>query len=182
MKTSIDPNHPFFSMALKQLNRTASVLGLKDADVERLKWPRRSITVSIPVRMDNGEVKTFYGYRVLHYLSNGPSKGGLRFHLKVDLGEMSALSMFNSWKYALYGLPFGGAKGGVACDPSKMSSAEIERLSRRYAQEMIAYIGPEMDVMDPDLGTNEQIMAWIMDVYSINKGYTVPSVVTGKPL
>ena len=117
-----------------------------------------------------------------HHLTLGPTKGGLRYHPDVTLGEVAALAMWMSWKCALTGLPYGGAKGGIACDPGKMSMTELERLTRRYTQEMIPFIGPQVDVMAPDLGTNEQIMAWMMDTYSVHVGYTVPSIVTGKPV
>jgi glutamate dehydrogenase (NAD(P)+) len=119
---------------------------------------------------------------VQHYLTLGPTKGGLRYHPEVKLGEVAALAMWMSWKCALTGLPYGGAKGGIACDPGKLSKQELERLTRRYTQEMIAFIGPQVDVMAPDLGTNEQVMAWIMDTYSVHMGYSVPSIVTGKPV
>jgi glutamate dehydrogenase (NAD(P)+) len=124
----------------------------------------------------------YFGYRVQHYLTLGPTKGGLRYHPDVQLGEVAALAMWMSWKCALTGLPYGGAKGGIACDPRKMSLTELERLTRRFTQEMIPFIGPQVDVMAPDVGTNEQVMAWMMDTYSIHMGYTVPSIVTGKPV
>ena len=138
--------------------------------------------VSLPIHCDDGSTKVFTGYRVQHYLTLGPSKGGLRFHPDVALGEVAALAMWMSWKCALTGLPYGGAKGGITCDPTKMSLTEIERLTRRYTQEMIPFIGPQVDIMAPDVGTNEQTMAWMMDTYSVHMGYTVPSIVTGKPV
>ncbi len=140
------------------------------------------MTVAVPVRRDDGSVQVFSGYRVQHHLTLGPTKGGLRFHPDVALGEVAALAMWMSWKCALTGLPYGGAKGGIACDPGAMSSGELERLTRRYTQEMIPFIGPQVDVMAPDVGTNEQIMAWMMDTYSTHAGYSVPSIVTGKPV
>jgi glutamate dehydrogenase (NAD(P)+) len=132
--------------------------------------------------LDDGSTHVFTGYRVQHHLTLGPTKGGLRYHPEVTLGEVAALAMWMSWKCALTGLPYGGAKGGVACDPGKMTRNELERLTRRYTQEMIPFIGPQVDVMAPDLGTNEQVMAWVMDTYSVHAGYTVPSIVTGKPV
>ena len=148
----------------------------------RLKFPKRSMTVALPVHMDDGTTRVFTGYRVQHHLTLGPTKGGLRYHPDVALGEVAALAMWMSWKCALTGLPYGGAKGGIACDPRKLSPTELERLTRRYTQEMIPFIGEKVDVMAPDMGTNEQTMAWMMDTYSVHTGYTVPSIVTGKPV
>ena len=128
------------------------------------------MTVALPIHRDDGSTQVFTGYRVQHHLTLGPTKGGLRFHPDVTLGEVAALAMWMSWKCALTGLPYGGAKGGIACDPGKLSMAELERLTRRYTQEMIPFIGPQMDVMAPDLGTNEQVMAWMMDTYSVHVG------------
>jgi glutamate dehydrogenase (NAD(P)+) len=147
-----------------------------------LKFPKRSMTVSLPVHLDNGSTRVFTGHRVQHHLTLGPTKGGLRYHPDVALGEVAALAMWMSWKCALAGLPYGGAKGGIACDPGKLSQNELERLTRRYTQEMIPFIGEKVDVMAPDMGTNEQTMAWMMDTYSVHTGYTVPSIVTGKPV
>lgn len=147
-----------------------------------MKFPKRSLTVAVPVRMDNGEVRVFSGYRVQHHLSLGPTKGGLRFHPDVRLGEVAALAMWMSWKCALTGLPYGGAKGGVACDPRTLSIGELERVTRRFTQEIVSFIGPQIDIPAPDVGTNEQTMAWIMDSYSIHAGHSVPGVVTGKPV
>jgi len=140
------------------------------------------MTVALPIHRDDGSTQVFTGYRVQHFLTLGPTKGGLRYHPDVRLGEVAALAMWMSWKCALTGLPYGGAKGGIACDPGKLSTTELERLTRRYTQEMIPFIGPQVDVMAPDLGTNEQVMAWMMDTYSVHTGYTVPSSVTGKPV
>jgi len=140
------------------------------------------MTVALPIRLDDGSTRVFSGYRVQHHLTLGPTKGGLRYHPDVALGEVAALAMWMSWKCALTGLPYGGAKGGIACDPSKMSRGEIERLTRRYTQEMIPFIGPQVDVMAPDVGTNEQTMAWMMDTYSMHEGHSVPGIVTGKPV
>jgi len=149
---------------------------------DRLKYPKRALTVALPIHRDDGSTQVFTGYRVQHFLTLGPTKGGLRFHPDVRLGEVAALAMWMSWKCALTGLPYGGAKGGITCDPDKMSLTELERLTRRYTQEMIPFIGPQVDVMAPDVGTNEQVMAWMMDTYSVHSGYTVPSIVTGKPV
>ncbi|PYM14541.1 MAG: glutamate dehydrogenase, partial [Verrucomicrobia bacterium] len=145
-------------------------------------YPKRSMTVALPIKRDDGSTEVFSGYRVQHHLTLGPTKGGLRYHPDVTLGEVAALAMWMSWKCALTGLPYGGAKGGIACDPHKLSAGELERLTRRYTQEMIPFIGPQVDIMAPDVGTNEQIMAWMMDSYSMHMGHTVPSIVTGKPV
>ena len=169
-------------MACRQFDRVADHLQIPESDCGRLKFPKRSLAVALPVHMDDGTTQVFSGYRVQHHLTIGPTKGGLRYHPDVKLGEVAALAMWMSWKCALAGLPFGGAKGGIACDPSKLSPGEVERLTRRFTQEMIPFIGPQMDVMAPDVGTNEQTMAWIMDTFSMHAGYTVPSVVTGKPV
>jgi glutamate dehydrogenase (NAD(P)+) len=174
--------HPTFQMACRQFDIVADHLQIPTSERERLKFPKRSLTVALPVHMDDGSTKVFSGYRVQHHLTLGPTKGGLRYHPDVTLGEVAALAMWMSWKCALAGLPYGGAKGGITCDPSKMSHTEIERLTRRYTQEMIPFIGPQVDVMAPDVGTNEQTMAWMMDTYSVHIGCTVPSIVTGKPV
>ena len=175
-------DHPTFRMACQQFDLVADHLQIPVADRDRVKYPKRSMVVAVPIHRDDGTTEVFTGYRVQHYLTLGPTKGGLRFHPDVTLGEVAALAMWMSWKCALTGLPYGGAKGGVTCDPSKMSKNEIERLTRRYTQEMIPFIGPRIDVMAPDVGTNEQIMAWMMDTYSNHMGYTEPSIVTGKPV
>jgi glutamate dehydrogenase (NAD(P)+) len=175
-------DHPTFAMACKQFDLVADHLELSDSDRARLKYPKRSMTVALPIRCDDGKTKLFTGYRVQHHLTLGPTKGGLRYHPDVRIGEVAALAMWMSWKCALTGLPYGGAKGGIACDPTKMTQGELERLTRRYTQEMIPFIGPQVDVMAPDVGTNEQVMAWMMDTYSTYAGYTVPSIVTGKPV
>ncbi len=168
-------------MACAQFDAVADRLEIPDAERARLKFPKRSMTVALPIHRDDGSTQVFCGYRVQHHLTLGPTKGGLRFHPDVTLGEVAALAMWMSWKCALTGLPYGGAKGGVACDPRKLSLTELERLTRRYTQEMIPFIGPQVDVMAPDVGTNEQVMAWMMDTYSVYAGHTVPSIVTGKP-
>ncbi len=175
-------DHPTFHMACQQFDLVADYLQIPEAERGRLKYPKRSMTVALPVRLDDGSVKVFSGYRVQHHLSLGPTKGGLRYHPDVALGEVAALAMWMSWKCALAGLPYGGAKGGIECDPRKLSPGELERLTRRFTQEMIPFIGPQVDIMAPDLGTNEQVMAWIMDSYSVHMGATVPSIVTGKPV
>ncbi len=174
--------HPTFDMACQQFDLVADRLGIDADDRARLKYPKRSMSVSVPVKMDDGHVHVFGGYRVQHHLTLGPTKGGLRYHPDVTIGEVAALAMWMSWKCALTGLPYGGAKGGITCDPRKMSIGELERLTRRYTQEMIPFIGPQIDIMAPDVGTNEQTMAWMMDTYSMHAGYTVPSIVTGKPV
>jgi glutamate dehydrogenase (NAD(P)+) len=173
---------PTFQMACQQFDSVADRLQIPEAERARLKFPKRAMVVSLPIHRDNGAVEVFCGYRVQHHLTLGPTKGGLRFHPDVTLGEVAALSMWMSWKCALTGLPYGGAKGGIACDPLKLSTTELERLTRRYTQEMIPFIGPQVDVMAPDVGTNEQTMAWIMDTYSVHVGNAVPSIVTGKPV
>jgi glutamate dehydrogenase (NAD(P)+) len=174
--------HPTFRMACQQFDLVADHLEIPEEERGRLKFPKRALAVTLPIRRDDGSTEIFQGYRVQHHLALGPTKGGLRYHPEVTLGEVAALAMWMSWKCALTGLPYGGAKGGIACDPGKMSRGELERLTRRYTQEMIPFIGPQVDVMAPDLGTNEHIMAWMMDTYSVYMGATVPSIVTGKPV
>jgi len=182
MTEKSDFDSPMLRTALAQLDQVAGRLGL-DQDVhERLRHPRRALVVSIPVRMDDGNTAVFTGYRVHHNSVLGPTKGGLRYDAEVTLGEVSALAMLMSWKCALMGLPYGGAKGGVRCDPRKLSRRELEGLTRRYTAEIILLIGPDLDIPAPDLGTDEQTMAWMMDTYSMTQGRTVPGVVTGKPL
>src|SRR6202035_420048 len=173
---------PTFQMACDQFKVIADYLQISRSLRDRLMYPKRSIVVAVPVRMDDGSTQLFQGYRVQHTLSMGPTKGGTRFGTTVTIGEVAALAMWMSWKCALAGLPYGGAKGGITCDPRKLSTTELERLTRRYTQEMIPFIGPQVDVMAPDLGTNEQIMAWMMDTYSMHMGHSVPSIVTGKPV
>ncbi|HUR45733.1 MAG TPA: Glu/Leu/Phe/Val dehydrogenase [Candidatus Saccharimonadales bacterium] len=174
--------HPTFQMACQQFEVVADYLDIPSDDRERIKLPKRSMIVALPIHRDNGKTEVFMGYRVQHHLTLGPTKGGLRYHPDVALGEVAALAMWMSWKCALTGLPYGGAKGGIACDPRTMSTQELERLTRRYTQEMIPFIGPQVDVMAPDVGTNEQTMAWMMDTYSVHMGSTMPSIVTGKPV
>jgi glutamate dehydrogenase (NAD(P)+) len=182
MTEKSDFDSPMLRTALSQLDHTARRLQL-DQDVhERLRHPRRALVVSIPVKMDDGKTAVFTGYRVHHNSVLGPTKGGLRYDADVSLGEVSALAMLMSWKCALMGLPYGGAKGGVRCEPRKLSRQELEGITRRYTAEIILLIGPDLDIPAPDMGTDEQTMAWMMDTYSMTQGRTVPGVVTGKPL
>ncbi|MDB5306166.1 MAG: glutamate dehydrogenase [Gemmataceae bacterium] len=173
---------PTYLMAAQQLRTVAGVIDLDPGIAERLSVPKRSLVVNIPIRMDDGAVHTFIGYRVQHSLTSGASKGGLRYDPQVDLGEVAALSMWMTWKCGIMNLPFGGAKGGVACDPAVLSSGEKERLTRRFTEEVQSIIGPRVDVMAPDMGTDEQTMAWIYDTYSMKVGYACPEIVTGKPV
>jgi glutamate dehydrogenase (NAD(P)+) len=168
--------------ALAQLDHVATRLNLDHDIHERLRFPRRSLVVSVPIRMDNGRTEVFIGYRVHHNTALGPTKGGLRYDMGVNLGEVTALAMLMSWKCALMGLPYGGAKGGIRCNPREMSVREREHLTRRYTTEITLMIGPDIDIPAPDLGTDEQTMAWMMDTYSMTQGKSVPGVVTGKPL
>ncbi len=182
-------------MAIKQpkaLNPFAEAVAQFDVAAERLKLspelrailraPKRELTVNVPVRMDDGRVEMFTGYRVQHNINRGPAKGGIRYDANVSIDEVRALAMWMTWKCAVVNIPFGGAKGGVIVDPRKLTRGELERLTRRYATEIAGIIGPESDIPAPDVNTNPQIMAWIMDTYSMHKGYSVPAVVTGKPL
>lgn len=173
---------PFLKSILKQYDSVADKLDLDDRVRERLRYPKRSLTVSIPIEMDTGKIKVYQGYRVQHDVTLGPSKGGIRYHQNVDLKEVTGLAMLMSWKCALMQLPYGGAKGGVCCNPSTMSQNEIERLTRRFTSEIIWAIGPQEDIPAPDMNTNMQTMAWMMDTYSMQIGHTVLGVVTGKPL
>ena len=171
-----------YRMALSQLESVAQLLKIDRGILQRLSVPKRAMIVSVPVRMDDGSTRVFNGYRVQHSLTSGPSKGGLRYHPSVDLGEVAALSTWMSWKCGIMNLPFGGAKGGITCDPASLSIGEKERLTRRFTEEVLSIIGPRMDVMAPDMGTDEQTMAWIMDTYSMKVGYACPEIVTGKPV
>jgi glutamate dehydrogenase (NAD(P)+) len=175
-------NSPTFRMAVRQLESVAEVIDIDKGILSRMALPKRALVVSVPVKMDDGHTEVFTGYRVQHSLTSGPSKGGLRYHPSVDLGEVAALAMWMSWKCGIMNLPFGGAKGGIACDPAALSRNENEHLTRRFTEEVLCVIGPRMDVMAPDLGTDEQTMAWIMDTYSMKIGYACPEVVTGKPV
>ena len=171
-----------FRMACAQFEVIADYLAIDKNERDRLMYPKRAIAVTLPVHMDDGSTRTFQGYRVQHHLTLGPTKGGTRFAPSLSMGETAALAMWMSWKCALSNLPYGGAKGGVACDPTKLSRAELENVSRRYMQEMIPFVGPYTDIMGPDMGTNEQVMAWFMDTYSVYQGYSVGEIVTGKPV
>lgn len=173
---------PTYKMACDQLYAVADIMDTDPGIIGRLAIPKRSLVVAVPIRMDSGEVRTFVGYRVQHSITSGASKGGLRYAPHVDLGEVAALSMWMSWKVGIMNLPFSGAKGGIACDPSKMSRGELERLTRRYTEEVLPIIGPRIDVMAPDMGTDEQTMAWVMDTYSMKVGFACPEIVTGKPV
>jgi glutamate dehydrogenase (NAD(P)+) len=168
--------------ALTQLDDAARIMDLDRGLHEVLRNPRRSLQVSVPTRMDDGSIKVFQGYRVHHNTARGPSKGGIRYHPQVDLDEVKALAMWMTWKCAVVNIPYGGAKGGVVVDPSALSRAELQRMTRRYAYELVPLLGPEKDIPAPDLGTNEQVMAWIMDTFSTKAGFSVPGVVTGKPV
>jgi glutamate dehydrogenase (NAD(P)+) len=171
-----------FQMACDQFEVIADYLSIDKNDRDRLMYPKRSVAVTLPVHMDDGSTQTFQGYRVQHHLTLGPTKGGTRFAPSLSMGETAALAMWMSWKCALANLPYGGAKGGIACDPTKLSRKELESVSRRYMQEMIPFVGPHTDIMGPDMGTNEQVMAWFMDTYSVYQGYAVSEIVTGKPV
>jgi len=171
-----------WEMALSRLDATMIMLGLNDGMQKYLREPRKIIEVAIPVKMDNGIIEIFKGYRVQHDTNRGPAKGGIRYHQDVTLDEVKALAMLMTWKCAVVGIPFGGAKGGVIVDPTKISINELERITRRYIFEIIENIGPEKDIPAPDVGTNAQVMAWILDTYSMDKGHSVPGVVTGKPI
>jgi glutamate dehydrogenase (NAD(P)+) len=179
---SLFSSNPVYQMACDQLRGVAAVTNLDPGILERMLVPKRSLVVAIPVRMDDGQTHVFIGYRVQHSLTSGASKGGLRYAPQVDLGEVAALSMWMSWKCGIMNLPFGGAKGGVACDPALLSVGEKERITRRFTEEVLAIIGPRIDVMAPDMGTDEQTMAWIYDTYSMKVGYACPEIVTGKPV
>ena len=171
-----------YHMAVEQFEAAAQVLNLSEDMREVLRQPKRELTVNFPVRLDNGRIKTYTGYRVQHNVNRGPAKGGIRYGPDVTLDEVRALAMWMTWKCAVVGIPFGGAKGGVICDPKQMSSAELERLTRRYTSEISIIIGPHSDIPAPDINTNSQVMAWIMDTYSMHEGFSIPAVVTGKPL
>lgn len=171
-----------FAEAVAQFDAAAERLNLSQELRAILRAPKRELTVNFPVRMDDGRVEMFTGYRVQHNINRGPAKGGIRYDANVSIDEVRALAMWMTWKCAVVNIPFGGAKGGVIVDPRKLSRTELERLTRRYATEIAGVIGPESDIPAPDVNTNPQIMAWIMDTYSMHKGYSVPAVVTGKPL
>jgi glutamate dehydrogenase (NAD(P)+) len=171
-----------YEMAQRQFDNAAQYLDLKEGIKAKLRVPKRELTVYFPVKMDDGSIQMFTGHRVQHNLSRGPAKGGIRYHPDVTLDEVRALAMWMTWKCAVVNIPYGGAKGGVVCNPKKMSEREKERLTRRFTSEIIMFIGPDSDIPAPDVNTDAQTMAWIMDTYSMTKGYSVPAVVTGKPV
>jgi glutamate dehydrogenase/leucine dehydrogenase len=171
-----------YDVALENFDTAADVLGLSNDTREMIKYPERILTVTVPVRMDNGHIRRFEGYRVQHSMVRGPAKGGIRFHPQVTLDEVKALATWMTWKCAVVNIPFGGSKGGITCDPKRMSPGELERMTRRYTSGILPLIGPEQDIPAPDVYTNSQTMAWIMDTYSMTKGYPIPGVVTGKPI
>jgi glutamate dehydrogenase (NAD(P)+) len=171
-----------FDLAREQLRRVAKTFQIDPNLVSVLSQCKKAVAVSIPVYMDDGTIKVFEGYRVTHNIARGPSKGGIRYHPDVTLDEVKSLAMWMTWKCALVGIPFGGAKGGVICDPKKLSRLELQKMTRRYTSEIINEIGPEKDIPAPDVGTNADVMAWIFDTYSMNMGHSVLGVVTGKPL
>lgn len=173
---------PMFETVINQLDLVAKKINLNPDIHKRLKRPKRALIVSVPTLMDNGRLELFTGYRVQHDSGLGPCKGGIRYHMGVSLGEVAAMAILMSWKCSLMELPYGGAKGGIRCNPRAMSQGELERMTRRYTAEIVNIIGPEIDIPAPDMYTNEQVMAWIMDTYSMQKGYTVHGVVTGKPI
>jgi glutamate dehydrogenase/leucine dehydrogenase len=171
-----------FRIAMDQFDRAAAKMGLEAGMREILRRPRRALSLSLPVKMDDGSIRVFEGYRVQHNSARGPCKGGIRYHPNVTFDEVQALASWMTWKCATVNLPFGGAKGGIVCDPKKLSKSELERLTRRYAYEISAIIGPSVDIPAPDVYTDSQVMAWIMDTYSMTHGHSAPGVVTGKPI
>jgi len=171
-----------YRMAVQQFELAAEKLNLSEDMRETLRQPKRELAVNFPVRLDSGRIKTFTGYRVQHNVNRGPAKGGIRYSPDVTLDEVKALAMWMTWKCAVVGIPYGGAKGGVICEPKNMTPSELERMTRRYATEISIIIGPHSDIPAPDVNTNSQVMAWIMDTYSMHAGFSVPAVVTGKPL
>jgi glutamate dehydrogenase (NAD(P)+) len=180
--SAVQARENVWEMAQRQLDEVASLIGLNESIHGFLRQPKRVLEVSVPVRMDDGGFRIYTGYRVQHNLSRGPGKGGIRFHPDVTLDEVKALAMWMTWKCALINIPFGGAKGGVICDPKHMSPQELENLTRRFTTEISIIIGPEKDIPAPDVYTTPQIMAWIMDTFSMQHGYSIPGVVTGKPI
>ncbi len=171
-----------WEIALEQYDRAADKLNLSPAVRDVLRWPKREVTVHFPVQLDDGSTRVFTGYRVWHNVTRGPAKGGIRFHPHTDLDDMRALAMWMTWKCACVKIPYGGAKGGVTVDPKLLSARELERLTRRYTTEIADMLGPDSDIPAPDVNTNAQVMAWMMDTYSMHRGYSVPGVVTGKPV
>jgi len=181
-QTAILRRHDMFDQALRQLDDAAKRINLEPNMHEMLRHPKRTLEVAVPVRLDTGAVQVFQGYRVQHNHYRGPCKGGIRYHHEVSMEEVKALAMLMTWKCALMNIPYGGAKGGVVCDPSKMSQMELEHLTRRFTSEIMIIIGPDKDIPAPDMGTNAQTMAWMMDTYSMTLGHMAPQVVTGKPV
>jgi glutamate dehydrogenase (NAD(P)+) len=181
-ETPLEWDTPLFRTALAQFEQALPSAGVKPEVAERLRSPERAIMVSCPVRLDDGTFSVFPAYRVQHSTVLGPTKGGIRYDAEVTLGECAALAMWMTWKCALLRLPYGGAKGGVRCNPRALSTGELQRLTRRYTSELLPFIGPQADIPAPDMATNEQTMAWMMDTYSMQKGYAVPEIVTGKPV
>jgi glutamate dehydrogenase (NAD(P)+) len=177
-QTKLNP----WDMVLAQIDKAERHLVCDPNMIEKLRYPERSLYVSVPVRMDDGRIRIFKGFRVQHSTVRGPAKGGIRYHPDVDLDEVTALAAWMTWKCAVMNIPFGGAKGGVQCDPAELSLGELEHLTRRYTAEILDFIGPDRDIPAPDMNTNAQIMAWMMDTYSMQKGHTIPGVVTGKPI
>ncbi|MGH9492020.1 MAG: Glu/Leu/Phe/Val family dehydrogenase, partial [Terriglobales bacterium] len=170
-----------FRIAMRQFDTAAEKLQLEPGLREILRRPRRALTLSLPVKMDDGSIRVFQGFRVQHNNARGPCKGGIRYHPNVTYDEVQALASWMTWKCATVNIPFGGAKGGIICDPKRMSKDELERLTRRYAYEISPIIGPAVDIPAPDVYTDAQVMAWIMDTYSMTHGHSAPGVVTGKP-
>nr|MDQ4030166.1 Glu/Leu/Phe/Val dehydrogenase [Actinomycetota bacterium] len=173
---------PLFRTAQAQLEQALPYANVAPSVAERLRYPERAIMVSVPVRLDDGSLRVFPGYRVQHSTVLGPTKGGIRYDEEVTLGECAALAVWMTWKCAILRLPYGGAKGGVRCSPRELSPEELQRLTRRYTSELLPTIGPQEDIPAPDIATNEQTMAWMMDTYSMQKGHAVPEIVTGKPI
>jgi len=181
MVDATDKINPW-EMVQAQIDKAVKYIDCDQNMIEKLRYPERSLLVSVPVRMDDGRLRIFKGYRVQHSTVRGPGKGGIRYHPSVALDEVTALAAWMTWKCAVMNIPFGGAKGGVECDPSELSIGELERLTRRYTAEIMSFIGPERDIPAPDVNTNAQVMAWMMDTYSMQMGHAVPGVVTGKPI
>ena len=180
--TQLEWDTPLYRMAVAQFDEALAVADIPEGIAERLRYPERAVILSVPVRMDDGRRVIFPGYRVQHSSILGPTKGGIRYDAEVTLGECAALAMWMTWKCALLRLPYGGAKGGVRCDPRSLSPGEVERVTRRFTSELLPIIGPKEDIPAPDMATNEQTMAWMMDTYSMQRGYAVPEIVTGKPI
>ena len=180
--STISSKYNPYDNVISTVNHAASILGYTPSDYEAVLHPERELKVSIPVRMDDGSVRVFEGYRIQHSTSRGPAKGGIRYHQDVNIDEVKALAAWMTFKCAVVNIPYGGGKGGIICNPSELSDAEIRRLTRRFTAMIAPIIGPEQDIPAPDVGTNANVMGWIMDTYSMLKGHCVPGVVTGKPL